>query len=75
MNQECKLLTNNRFYFGEIPYISQEDTLGYKIEALRFYLEKMMGFDNFLSSYKNLMEESDVNKNGSSEPLKLPPAA
>ena len=52
-----------RFYFGEIPYISQDDTLGYKIEALRYYLEKMMGFDHFLAVYRHLMEESDHGAN------------
>ena len=44
-----------------MPYIDQKDTLGFKIEALRYYLENMMGLDFFLASYRQLANESDDN--------------
>ncbi len=33
--------------FNHLPGVSERDTMGFKIEALRFYLEKELGSDSF----------------------------
>ena len=42
-----------------IPGVSDKDTLGSKIEALRAYLQKQIGDDNFLKAYTMIHEEKD----------------
>ena len=43
----------------EIPGISSHDSIGYRIESLRVYLEQQFGEDLFLKVYKMLLEETD----------------
>ena len=42
-----------------IPGVSDKDTLGSKIEALRAYLQKQIGDNNFLKAYTMIHEEKD----------------
>lgn len=42
-----------------IPGVSDKDTLGSKIEALRAYLEKQIGDESFLKAYSMIHEEKD----------------
>lgn len=37
-----------------LPGLSEHDTIGYRIEALRVYLEQQLGADEFISVYKML---------------------
>lgn len=45
--------------FHNIPFIQSKDTMGYKIEALKFYLERKMGLATLLSVYQSLVDASD----------------
>ncbi|CAD8089407.1 unnamed protein product [Paramecium sonneborni] len=38
----------------QVPGTSERDTIGYKIEALRYYLEQQMGLDSFMRAYQTL---------------------
>ncbi|CAD8148644.1 unnamed protein product [Paramecium octaurelia] len=38
----------------QVPGTSERDTIGYKIEALRYYLEQQMGLDTFMKAYQTL---------------------
>ena len=38
----------------KLPGLSDKDTIGYRIEALRLYLEQQLGEDVFISIYKTL---------------------
>ncbi|CAK93188.1 unnamed protein product (macronuclear) [Paramecium tetraurelia] len=38
----------------QVPGTSERDTIGYKIEALRYYLEQQMGLDSFMKAYQTL---------------------
>jgi len=40
-----------------IPGLSEHDSIGYRIEALRVYLENQLGSDPFINSYKMLQNE------------------
>jgi len=35
-----------------VPGTSERDTIGYKIEALRYYLENKIGFEQFMKVYQ-----------------------
>ena len=37
-----------------LPGLSDKDTIGYRIEALRLYLEQQLGEDIFINIYKAL---------------------
>ena len=37
-----------------IPGTSEKDSLSYRIEALRYFLEKEIGADNFLKAYNHI---------------------
>lgn len=37
-----------------VPGINDRDTISFKIEALRFYLEKQLGSNNFYEAYRLL---------------------
>lgn len=39
-----------------VPGISNKDTTGYKIEALRYYLERELGGDSFVEAYRVISE-------------------
>jgi hypothetical protein len=45
--------------FQDIPYIQSNDSLAYKIEALKYYLEKKMGLSTLLAVYQSLVDSSD----------------
>jgi len=62
-----KSFTHPSFVFKEIPCVASGDSLGYKIEALRVYLEKKMGFDDFFSAYTSLMEGSEQEESNTTE--------
>jgi len=40
----------------QIPFLSQKDTIGYRIEALRLYLEQQLTEKVFLEVYKILQD-------------------
>lgn len=42
-----------------LPGLSDKDTIGYRIETLRLYLEQELGAENFISVYRTLQEEKD----------------
>lgn len=47
----------NRFLTPEgkrLPGLSEQDTIGYRIEALRVYLEQQLSEQSFISAYKIL---------------------
>lgn len=44
---------------NKIPGVSEHDTVGSKIEALRAYLEKKVGDDEFYKVYAIIQEEKD----------------
>ena len=50
--------------------MESKDSLGYKIEALRYYLEKKMGLEVLLGVYKTLIDSSDEGDNH--ETLEMP---
>ena len=45
--------------FQGIPYIQTKDSMGYKIEALKLYLERKMGLSTLLAVYQSLVDASD----------------
>ena len=48
----------NRFLTPDgknLPGVSEKDTITYRIEALRVFLEDQMGEDTFYQAYKYLM--------------------
>jgi len=47
------------FLFEDMEDIADSDPITYKIEALKVYLEKKMGFDAFFNSYKYLNSTSN----------------
>jgi NIMA (never in mitosis gene a)-related kinase len=44
---------------NKIPGISDKDTLGSKIEALRAYLEKKVGDEEFYKVYAMIQQDND----------------
>jgi hypothetical protein len=49
-----------KFQLGVLlPNVSDEDSLYYRIEALRVYLEKQLGADTFLQAYRFLKAMED----------------
>lgn len=42
-----------------VPGTNDRDTIGYKIEALRVYLEKQIGVDLFLRAYKLVQDANE----------------
>ncbi len=50
---------------GRLPGLSEHDSIGYRIEALRVYLEQQLGADAFFGAYKMLQSE----KGGDEEEL------
>lgn len=48
----------SNFLFENLPIkVECNDTLSYKIEALRIYLENVIGLDNFLQLYRGIKDE------------------
>ncbi len=47
--------------FQGIPFIEAKDSMAFKIEALKYYLEKQMGLQTLLTVYNNLMAASESN--------------
>lgn len=59
--------------FQDIPYVQTKDTMGYKIEALKYYLEKKMGLETLLAVYQSLVDSSDDSDHRMSElPIMTP---
>ena len=64
----------------KLPNVSQGDSLAYRIETLRMYLEDQMGFEEFLKAYqllKHTAEEEDqpgqqASENSMVDPQLLP---
>jgi hypothetical protein len=52
------------FLFENMEDIAEADPITYKIEALKVYLEKKMGFESFFGSYKYLVLASDGEEPG-----------
>lgn len=48
---KCSFLTPEG---KRLPGLSDKDTIGYRIETLRFYLEQELGADNFINVYRAL---------------------
>jgi NIMA (never in mitosis gene a)-related kinase len=44
---------------NKIPGVTEKDTLGSKIEALRAYLELKVGDDEFVKAYSMIQEDRD----------------
>ena len=42
-----------------LDYVSGDDSLSYRVEALRQFIEQGLGLDTFLAIYKLLTDESD----------------
>lgn len=53
--------------FHDIPYVQSQDSIAYKIEALKYYLEKKLGLNTLLAVYQSLVESSDSDAKQSSE--------
>ncbi len=51
-------ISPNYLKLNRIPGVSERDSVGSKIEALRDYLEKQIG-DSFYTAYKIIQEEKD----------------
>lgn len=51
LKAKCSFLTPEG---KRLPGLSDKDTIGYRIETLRFYLEQELGADNFITVYKTL---------------------
>ena len=43
----------------KLPGLSEHDSIGYRIEALRVYLEQQLGSDTFIDAYKMLQNEKE----------------
>jgi hypothetical protein len=43
-----------------LPGLSDKDTIGYRIEALRLYLEQELGADSFINVYRTLQVKSCI---------------
>ncbi len=50
-------------FLQNIPGVTATDSMGYRIEALRVYLENMLGDQPFLGAYKHLQNLSDEEDN------------
>jgi NIMA (never in mitosis gene a)-related kinase len=51
-------------FLVNVPGVTATDSMGYRIEALRVYLEKLLGDDPFIAAYKhlvNLADDDDTN--------------
>ena len=53
--------------FQGIPFIEARDSMAYKIEALKYYLEKQMGLATLLTVYNNLVDASESHSHKSPE--------
>ncbi len=49
--------------------MTAKDSLGYRIEALRVYLENMIGDEQFVNAYKYLTNLSDDDEEGGNQQL------
>lgn len=58
--------------FAGIPFIETKDSTAYKIEALKFYLEKKMGLMTLLSVYQALVANSDSDQTLHELPIMTP---
>ena len=52
-----------------LPGVTASDSMGYRIEALRVYLENMLGDMPFLMAYKNLQSLSSDDDQQASDDL------
>jgi NIMA (never in mitosis gene a)-related kinase len=43
-----------------VPGISEKDSISYRIEALRFYLEKQLGEETFIKAYQYLQVKNKL---------------
>jgi len=41
-----------------LPGVSERDSMAYRLEALRVYLETVLGEDLFIEAYQHVMEET-----------------
>ncbi len=54
---------------ANIPGTSDNDSLSYRIEALRYFLEKEIGAEPFLNTYRHIQVTKTLLKNLSSQEL------
>jgi len=49
------------YFLQNLPNVTATDSMGYRIEALRYYLENQLGDEPFIAAYKHLVvrEPSD----------------
>lgn len=48
-------------FLSNVPGVVATDSMAYRIEALRVYLEKLLGDDPFIAAYKHLVVRNILN--------------